>query len=408
MTLRYGINGLGRIGRALLRAARERPELELTAVNDLVPATELARLLARDSVRGRFPGTVLAAAPAELAASGTAAPAAGAGGLWLDGRLVPVCQEPDPARIDWGAAAVEVVVEASGRFLGRRQAAAHLDAGVAPGGAGRSAGSRRGARRVVLTANPDPADLVDVTLCRGVNDGDLDPARHLVISNGSCTTNCLALVLKVLHEAFGVRGGMATVVHSYTGNQRLLDAAHADPRRARAAAQNIIPISSTTPAALGLVLPALAGRIAGFVVRVPTPMVAMLDLAVELARPAEPELVRQAFRAAAAGPLGAVLGVAEDEPVSSDFIGDARSGVVDLPLVAAVDRLVRVVAWYDNEWGYANRLVDLLVRLASLAAATADPGRQGTALAAADAGAGRGEPPAARGRTSIEGGLPCR
>jgi glyceraldehyde 3-phosphate dehydrogenase len=340
MALRYAINGMGRIGRALLRVARERPELELAAVNDLVLPPAMARLLARDSIHGRFAGTVSACAA----------------GLRVDGREVPVWQEPDPARIDWGAAEVEVVVEATGSFVGRALAAAHLG----------PAGARPGARWVVVSANPDPADLADVTLCQGVNDGDLDPARHAVISNGSCTTNCLALVAKVLHDSFGLRGGLATVVHSYTENQRLLDAAHPDPRRARAAAQNIIPISTTTPQTLGLVLPELAGRIAGYVVRVPAPMVAMLDLSAELARAAEPEAVRQAFRAAAGGPLGAVLGVAEDELVSSDFIGEARSGVVDLPLVAAVDRLVRVVAWYDNEWGYANRLADLLVRLARI------------------------------------------
>jgi glyceraldehyde 3-phosphate dehydrogenase len=356
MALRYGINGMGRIGRALVRVARERPELELAAVNDLVPPAPLARLLARDSVHGPFAGTV----------------SAGEDWLRVDGRRVRAWQQPDPARVEWDAAGVEAVVEATGRFLGRRRAAGHLGA----------AGSTAGVRWVVLSANPDPDDLADVTLCQGVNDADLDPAHHAVISNGSCTTNCLALVAKVLRESFGLRGGLATVVHSYTESQRLLDAAHPDPRRARAAAQNIIPIPTTTPRTLGLVLPELAGRISGFVVRVPSPMAAMLDLSAELGRAADPEEVRQAFRAAAAGPRGALLGVAEEELVSSDFIGDPRSGVIDLPLIATVDRLVRVVAWYDNEWGYANRLADLLVRLAGVSRAASSPAPAATAAPA--------------------------
>jgi glyceraldehyde 3-phosphate dehydrogenase len=344
MALRFGINGLGRVGRALARVAGQRPELQLAAANDVVAAPILARLLARDSVHGPFGSQV----------------AAVAGGLDVDGRFVPIWQEPDPARIDWRSQRVDVVVEATGRFLGRAQAAGHL---AAPGGAG----------HVVLSANPDPGDLADVTVCRGVNDGDLDPARHAVISGASCTTNCLALVAKVLDDSFGLRRGVATVIHSYTESQRLLDGAHADPRRARAAGLNIVPVATTTPAALGLVLPSLAGRIAGLTVRVPTPVVAMLDLVADLRDAPAAAAVRQAFRAASDGALAEVLGAVDDALVSSDFVGEPRSGVVDLPLIEERDGLVRVVAWYDNEWGYANRLADLLVRLATAAAAAALP-----------------------------------
>jgi glyceraldehyde 3-phosphate dehydrogenase len=334
MPLRFGINGLGRIGRALLRIAHGRQDLQLAAVNDVVPAHLLARLLARDTVHGPFAARVRAAE----------------GGLAIDGALVPSFQEADPARIDWARHGVEVVVEASGRFLRRQGAAAHLGGTV---------------RRVVLSANADPADPADMTVCLGINEEAFDPERHAVVSNASCTTNCLALVAKVLHGRFGVRRALMSAVHSYTESQRLLDLPHADPRRSRAAALNIIPTSTTAPEALGLLLPELAGRVEGLAVRVPTPMVAMLDLVAELEREASAEAVRQAFRDAAHGPLAGWLGVSEEELVSSDFVNDPRSAVVDLPLVQEVGGgLVRAVAWYDNEWGYAHRLADLLGLLA--------------------------------------------
>jgi len=334
MPLRFGINGLGRIGRALLRIAHGRQDLQLAAVNDVVPPEVLARLLARDTVHGPFAAQVQAAE----------------GELAIDGGLVPVFQETDPARVDWSRHGVEVVVEASGRFLRRQQAAAHLGGTV---------------RRVVLSANADPADPADVTVCLGLNEGSFNPERHQVVSNASCTTNCLALVAKVLHDRFGVRRALMSAVHAYTENQRLLDLPHSDPRRSRAAALNIIPTSTTAPEALGLLLPALAGRVDGLAVRVPTPMVAMLDLVAELEREASAETVRQAFRDAAHGALEGWLGLSEEELVSSDFVNDPRSAVVDLPLVQAVGGgLVRVVAWYDNEWGYAHRLADLLWLLA--------------------------------------------
>ena len=340
MPLRFGINGLGRIGRALLRIVLTREDLPSgllpAAVNDIVSAPALARLLARDSVHG----------PCAL-------PVRAEGDTLIVGdRLIPVFHEPDPARIPWGDAGVESVVEATGRFLKRGQAAAHL---------------RDGVRTVLLSANSDPADPADATLCIGIGGiiEDWDPERQPVASNASCTTNALALVAKVLHDSFGVRRALMSTVHSYTENQRLLDLPHPDPRRARAAAVNIIPTSTTAAQSLGLILPALAGRVDGFAVRVPTPAVALLDLVVDLEREASAEAVRGAYRAAAAGPMAGLLGVTEEPLVSSDFVGDPRSAVVDLPLVQVVDgRLARVVAWYDNEWGYANRLADLLARLA--------------------------------------------
>jgi glyceraldehyde 3-phosphate dehydrogenase len=336
MPIRFAINGLGRVGRALLRVAHDRDDLELAAVNDVVPAPLLARLVARDTVHGPFARRVEAVE----------------GGIAIDGRPIPVFQQPDPAAIDWSREGVEVVVEATGRFLRRTAAAGHLGDTV---------------RWVVLSANSHPADPADVTICLGVNEGALDAPRHAVISNSSCTTNCLALVAKVLHDRFGVRRALMSSVHSYTENQRLLDLPHPDPRRARAAALNIIPTGTTATRALGLLLPDLAGRIEGFAVRVPTPAVAMMDLVADLETEATAEAIRQAFRDAAAGPMAGWLGVTDEELVSSDFVGDPRSAVIDLPLIqVAGGGLARVVAWYDNEWGYAHRLADLLGRLAIL------------------------------------------
>lgn len=337
MPIRFAINGLGRVGRALLRIAHDRDGLELAAVNDIVPAAQLARRVARDTVHGPFSSRVEAVE----------------GGLAIGERTIPVFQEPDPTAIDWSREGVEAVVDATGRFLRRTAAAGHLGGTV---------------RWVVLSANSDLADPADATICQGVNDSSLDPERQAagprIISNSSCTTNCLALLAKVLHDRFGIRRALMSTVHSYTESQRLLDQPHPDPRRARAAALNIIPTGTTTPRTLGLVLPDLAGRIEGFAVRVPTPAVAMMDLAADLETAATAGEIRQAFRDAAAGPMAGYLGVADEELVSSDFIGDPRSAVVDLPLVmVAGGGLARVVAWYDNEWGYAHRLADLLERL---------------------------------------------
>jgi glyceraldehyde 3-phosphate dehydrogenase len=335
--LRFAINGFGRIGRALFRIVCERPELEVAAINDVVPVSQLAPLLARDSVHGPFGVPV----------------SAGDGALVVGGRRIPFHQEADPARVPWAGASI--VVEATGRFLRRSQAAAHLRHGPDT------------VRAVVLSANADPAEPADAVFCLGIETPPWDPARQPVVSNASCTTNCLALMAKVLHDSFGVRRALMSTVHSYTENQRLLDLPHPDPRRARAAAVNIIPTSTTAARSLGLILPELAGRVDGFAVRVPTPAVALLDLVAELERDASAEAVRAAYRGATEGPMAGFLGVTEEPLVSSDFVNDPRSAVVDLPLVqVSGGRLVRVVAWYDNEWGYANRLADLLARLAAV------------------------------------------
>lgn len=335
MPLRFAINGFGRIGRALLRIAWSREGLVPVALNDVVPARQLAPLLARDSVHGPF------GEPVAVDASGA---------LAIGDRRIPFFQEDDPARVPWGTTGAEVVVEATGRFLRRGQAAAHL---------------RDGVRAVVLSANADPAEPADATFCLGLREpAPADGPVAGVVSNASCTTNCLALLADVLHRGFGVRRAVMSTVHSYTENQRLLDLPHPDPRRARAAAVNIIPTSTTAARSLGLILPELAGRIDGFAVRVPTPVVALLDLVADLERDTTADEIRAAYREAAAGRLAGVLGVTEEELVSADFVNDPRSAVVDLPLVQVVDsRMVRVVAWYDNEWGYANRLADLLERL---------------------------------------------
>ena len=342
MPLRFAINGFGRIGRALLRIAWSREGLLPVALNDVVPARQLAPLLARDSVHGPF------GQPVEVDSSGA---------LTIDSHLIPFFQEDDPTRVPWGSVGgggPEVVVEATGRFLRRSQGAAHL---------------RDGVRTVILSANADPAEPADATFCLGLREPDepsWDPARQPVVSNASCTTNCLALLADVLHRGFGVRRAVMSTVHSYTENQRLLDLPHPDPRRARAAAMNIIPTSTTAARSLGLILPELAGRIDGFAVRVPTPVVALLDLVADLERDTTAEEIRAAYREAAAGRLAGVLGVTDEELVSADFVNDPRSAVVDLPLVQVVEgRMARVVAWYDNEWGYATRLADLLERIAT-------------------------------------------
>ena len=331
MSTRFGINGLGRIGRCLFRIAEERPELELQAANDIAAAPRLAALLQRDSVHGRFAATV-------------AAPAAGE--LRVAGRRVALSHCADPAEIPWPDS-LAVVVEATGRATSRERAARHL----------RSPGPSK----VIISAVSDDADLM---LCLGLNEADYDPRRHQVISNASCTTNCLALLLKVLHARFGVDQALMNEVHSYTANQSLVDGMHEDPRRGRAAAMNIIPTYSAAPSACERLLPELRGRIKGQAIRVPTPDVALLDLVVELARPADTAALHAAFAEAAAGELRGLLAVSDEMLVSSDFVGDPHSAVVDTTLTQQVGgHLVRVMAWYDNEWGYAHRLADLLAFL---------------------------------------------
>ncbi len=332
MGVRFGVNGLGRIGRALLRLAVTRPELGLepVAANDLAEPRQVARLFAHDTVHGPFPGGA--------AADGEA--------LVLAGRRVPLGREARPEAIDWSAHGAEVVVEATGRFRRRDLAAAHLGGSV---------------RTVVVSATiPD----ADATLCLGLNESSYDRERHRVISNASCTTNCLAVTLAVLDRAVGVERALMNTVHCVTNSQNLVDMAHADPRRARAALANIIPTTSDAIPSVGWVLPELAGRVEGIAMRVPIVAGSLIDVAVATERPATREQLVEAFRAAEAGPLAGILGTTDEELVSSDFIGDPRSAVVDLPLLTgAGDRLWRVVAWYDNEWGYSNRLAELLARL---------------------------------------------
>ena len=334
---RIAVNGLGRIGRALLRLAVQRGDFRVVAVNDLAPLAQLLPLVRRDSVHGVFPGTV-------EARGGTAGEPAT---LLLAGDEVRVSSERDPARIPWLDTAPEIVVEATGTMSRREQVAAHLRGDVA---------------HVLMSANLADADL---TVCLGVNDDRLDPASQRVISNASCTTNCMAPVALVLHRAFGLRRGLLTTVHSYTRGQELLDAPLADPRRARAAAINIVPTSTGAARAVGLVLPELAGRLDAQAVRVPVAAVSMVQFVLELETAPPLDAVADAFRAAAAGPLSGILATSDEELVSSDFVGHSASAIVDLPLLQHVDggRLLRVVAWYDNEWGYARRLADLIVRI---------------------------------------------
>ena len=330
MTVRIAVNGLGRIGRALLRLAAVRGDFTVVAANDLAPVEQLAPLVARDTVHGRFPGDVVLRGRS----------------LVLAGVEVPVSREEAPGRIGWGGRSPQIVVDATGSLRNRDEAAEHLAGSVS---------------HVVVSANLADADL---TVCLGVNDERLDPGRQRVISNASCTTNCMAPVALVLHRAFGLRRGLLTTVHSYTRGQELLDAPLADPRRARAAAMNIVPTSTGAARAVGLVLPELAGRLDASAVRVPVAAVSMVQFVVELERPAELPAVADAFRAAAAGPLSGILATTDEELVSSDFVGDPHSATVDLPLLQRVDgELLRVVAWYDNEWGYACRLADLIARI---------------------------------------------
>ena len=333
----FAIHGFGRIGRALTRAAAGMPgQIELVAVNDVAPVDQLARLLARDSVHGRFPVDV----------------GAEDGALRLGASRVAAFSEPDAGRVPWQSTPARVVVDCSGGAVAEG-ASEHLRDG--------------GPGHVLVSAL---AQDVDVTICRGVNDHDYDAASHRLVSAASCTTNCLALVLHVLHRAFGVRQALMNEVHSYTGNQNLVDGPHDDARRARAAALNVVPTSTAAPAAVEALLPALAGRLAGQAVRVPTPDVALLDMVATLERPADTGAIRSAYGTAASGALRGLLGVSDEPLVSTDYLGDRHSAVVDLPLIQCLPSpddapLVRVVAWYDNETGYSHRLAELVHLLGS-------------------------------------------
>jgi glyceraldehyde 3-phosphate dehydrogenase len=336
MSTRVAINGFGRVGRCFLRAAHEQDaDIEIVAVNDLTDAATLAHLLRYDSVFGRFPGRV----------------ATEDGALVIDGARVLSLAETDPTALPWRDLGIDVVIESTGRFRTRAAAAQHLDAG---------------ARKVIISAPAKGAEPPDATVVLGVNFDDVyDPDRHHVISNASCTTNCLAPVAKVLHESVGIQYGLMTTVHAYTADQNLLDGPHKDLRRARSAAINIVPTSTGAAKALGLVIPELAGRLNGFAVRVPVPTGSLVDLTIEAERATNVDEVNAAVRSAAGhGPLAGILEYTEDPVVSTDIIGSSSSSVFDAGLTNVIgDRQVKVVAWYDNEWGYSSRLVDLAQRV---------------------------------------------
>ena len=339
MSVRVGINGFGRIGRNAFRAAQARATgaggedaIEWVAVNDLTDAKTLAHLLKYDSILGPYPGTV----------------EAGEGALEVDGRELKVFAERDPGALPWGDLGVDVVIESTGLFTDRANAAKHL------GG---------GAKKVVISA---PASDPDATVVLGVNfDEVYDRAKHDVISNASCTTNCLGPVAKVVNDTVGVKHGLMTTIHAYTADQRLQDMPHKDLRRARAAAINLIPASTGAAKAIGLVIPALQGKLNGFAVRAPVPTGSVVDLTVECARETSVEEVNAALKAASeSGPLKGIMAYTDDAIVSSDIRGSQFSAIVDSLLTAVIDgTMLKVVAWYDNEWGYSNRLVDLVQRV---------------------------------------------
>ncbi|HST17452.1 MAG TPA: type I glyceraldehyde-3-phosphate dehydrogenase [Gaiellaceae bacterium] len=333
MSVRVAINGFGRTGRAMFRAAHERDvDLEWVAINDVADTAMLAQLLRHDTVYGPFPGTVEAVE----------------GALVVDGRRIEAPCVADPAALPWDELGVDVVVESTGRFRARADAARHLAAG---------------ARKVIVSA---PAKDPDVTVALGVNfDQVYDPERHHIVSNASCTTNCLAPVAKVLHDALGIRHGLMTTVHAYTGDQQLLDAPHKDFRRARAAACNLVPTTTGAAKALGLVVPPLEGRLHGYAVRVPVPTGSLVDLTLEVDRPTSVEEVNAIVRGRAdTGELAGILAYSEEPLVSSDIVRSPYSSIFDSGLTAVVDGTqVKVVAWYDNEWGYSNRLVELAQRV---------------------------------------------
>jgi len=329
MAVRVGINGFGRIGRQSLKAILERsPELDVVAVNDLVDVPTNALLFAHDSTYGNFDGTVTYTDDA----------------IVINGKSVKVLQIADPTQLPWKDLGVDIVIESTGRFTEADKARAHINAG---------------AKKVLISA---PAKGEDITIVLGVNEGKYDPAKHVIISNASCTTNCLAPVAKVLNDTFGIEKGLMNTIHSYTNDQKILDVAHKDPRRARSAGLNMIPTTTGAAKALGLVIPELKGKVDGFSLRVPTPTVSIVDFAVELRDETTVTAINEAFRSAAAGPLKGILGVSDEPLVSMDFRADSRSSIVDAALtmvIGGTGKFVKVLSWYDNEWGYSSRVADL-------------------------------------------------
>ena len=332
MATKIGINGFGRIGRNLFRAAFGDAALDIVAVNDITDAKTLAHLLKYDSVHGAFKGTVEAKDQS----------------LVVNGKEIKVLASKDPAALPWKDLGVEVVVESTGRFTDRASAAKHLEAG---------------AKKVIISA---PAKDEDITIVLGVNEGRYDPAKHHVISNASCTTNCLAPVAKVLMQICGIKHGLMTTIHSYTNDQSILDLPHKDLRRARAAAMSMIPTSTGAAKAVGLVLPELKGKVHGLAIRVPTPNVSVVDLVVEAEKPVTAEAINAALRKAAEGELKGILGYTDEPLVSIDFNGNPLSSIVDGLSTSVIDgTMVKVLSWYDNEWGYSCRVRDLIKYIAS-------------------------------------------
>ncbi len=328
MAIKVGINGFGRIGRNVYRAIRERSasDIDVVAVNDITDPKTLAHLLKYDSILGRFPANVTAEGDAIAA----------------DGDRFQVLAERDPQRLPWKDLGVDLVIESTGLFTDAEKARAHIDAG---------------AKKVIITA---PAKHEDVTICMGVNHQVYDPASHHIISNASCTTNCLAPVAKVLSDSFGIENGLMTTVHAYTNDQKILDAPHKDLRRARAAAVSMIPTTTGAAKAVALVLPELKGKFHGMAIRVPTPDVSLVDLTVNLSKSATAEEINAEMREASDGALQGILGVADEELVSADFLHDSHSSIFDAPSTMVIgDRTAKVLSWYDNEWGYSCRVVDL-------------------------------------------------
>ncbi|MBF0337344.1 MAG: type I glyceraldehyde-3-phosphate dehydrogenase [Nitrospirae bacterium] len=331
MAVKIGVNGFGRIGRNFFRACMDNPEIEIVAVNDLTDAKSLAHLLQYDSVVGNLKADVSVKDDT----------------IVVNGKSVKVVAERDPAALPWKALGVEIAVESTGLFTKKEHAAKHLAAG---------------AEWVLISA---PATDEDITVCMGVNSDKLDPAKHKIISNASCTTNCLSPVAKVINDTFGIVKGLMTTVHSYTNDQRVLDLAHKDLRRARAAAINIIPSSTGAAKAIGLVLPELKGKLDGFAMRVPTPNVSVVDLTVELAKEATKDEINAAIKKAAEGPMKGILQYVDIPLVSSDFKGNPHSSSFDAELTKVIGNMAKVISWYDNEWGYSCRLRDLALYVIS-------------------------------------------
>ncbi|MFC0504642.1 type I glyceraldehyde-3-phosphate dehydrogenase [Micromonospora costi] len=327
MTIRVGINGFGRIGRNFFRAVlASGADVEVVAVNDLTDNATLAHLVKYDSILGRLPHEVKATADE----------------ITVGGKTIKAYAEKDPAQLPWGEVGADVVIESTGFFTDATKAKAHIDGG---------------AKKVIISA---PAKNEDVTVVMGVNQDQYDPAKHTIISNASCTTNCLAPMAKVLHDTFGIQQGLMTTIHAYTQDQNLQDAPHKDLRRARAAALNIVPTSTGAAKAIGLVLPDLKGKLDGYALRVPIPTGSVTDLTVTVGRETSVDEVNAALKAAAEGPLRGILTYNEDAIVSTDIVTDPASCIFDAPLTKVIGNQVKVVGWYDNEWGYSNRLVDLV------------------------------------------------